>query len=145
MTRAAILSALLVSAAFGGHEAWAMSGTQFQELCTQGSKDACQNYVAGVRDGAQQMDPQGRPSSLFIMPPSAWCYPREQSITSDREVRTVLSWLREHPERLKETAARLIASALAENFKCGGGSSESGGTDSSGSDENESDFDFLFN
>lgn len=143
MTRAAIFLAMVMSALLGGREAWAMSGTQFQELCTQGSKEACQNYVAGVRDGAQQMDPQGRPSSLFIMPPDAWCYPREQVITSDREVRTVLSWLREHPERLKETAARLISSALAESFKCGGG--DTGGSDASGSEEGASDFDFLFN
>lgn len=144
MIRAAIFSAMLVSALLGGRDVWAMSGTQFQELCTQGSKDACQNYVAGVRDGAQQMDPQGRPSSLFIMPPNAWCYPREQPVTSDREVRTILSWLREHPERLKETAARLIASALAETFKCGG-NNESAGSSDSDNEENNSDFDFLFN
>ena len=132
MTRAAIFSALLLAAVLGGHAAWAMSGTQLQDLCTQGSKDACQNYVAGVRDGAQQVDPQGRPTSLFITPPHAWCYPREQPVTADREVRTILSWLREHPQRLPDPAARLIANALADNFNCGGG--ESSGDEGDGLD-----------
>ena len=121
MTRVAVYSALVLSILLGGHEAWAMTGAQLQEICTEGSKEVCQNYIAGVRDATQQLDPQGRPSGLFIMQPYAWCYTREEPVTADREVRTIMAWLRDHPERVRESAARLIANALSDNFNCSRG------------------------
>lgn len=139
MTRAMLLLAMFFLSGILGRDVWAMTGVQLLEICSQDSKEACENYVAGVRDGAQQMDVQGRPSGLFIMSPLAWCYPKEQQVTSNLEVRTILAWMRDHPERLRETAARVIGNALADNFKCGG----DGGGDR-GDEEGDPLFDFDF-
>ena len=126
MTRLTVFLVLLSSALFAHRDVWAMTGTQLQEMCSQGSKDSCSSYIAGVRDAAQQIDPQGRPIGLFITSPYAWCYTREEPVTADREVRTLLSWFRDHADALGDNAARLIAHAFADNFKCNGGASGAG-------------------
>ncbi|HME74044.1 MAG TPA: Rap1a/Tai family immunity protein [Myxococcota bacterium] len=71
----------------------------------------CTQYIAGVADA------HGYDLSRFGSPRD-FCTPED--ITIEELERVVVKWLKDHPEKLRVTAANLVLLALSDAFKCRG-------------------------
>ena len=71
----------------------------------------CTQYIAGVADA------HGYDLSRFGSPRD-FCTPED--ITIEELERIVVKWLKDHPEKLRVTAANLVLLAFVDEFKCKG-------------------------
>ena len=86
-----------------------MTGSQLNALCNLPSQAACVAYVIGATDMQDEMASAGQIRSAF-------CF--DVDATPARERDAVTSFLRDHPEKLQQSATSLIVESMSAAFPC---------------------------
>jgi hypothetical protein len=107
--RAVILLPLTLSASSDVRaQGWFVGGFILEKLCTQSASiRECDGYIVAIVDALATDNIGG----------SKACIPQE-GVTQDQLRRTVIDWLKRHPERRGGNGAQLVARALSETFPC---------------------------
>jgi hypothetical protein len=123
MLRLPALSLVLCAvAAFGANDTG--DGNKLLSKCTSAVKlqdsealspsemrDAewCLGYVSGIDDGIEMAFGTSNTARLYCIP---------EGVTSGQGVRVVVKWLRNHPDKLHNSARVLVVASLADAFPC---------------------------
>ena len=89
---------------------WMLTGQDSNEVTALMNRTYSAGYVSGTIDSYMILI-DANPSVRFI------CFPK-QGISNDQAIRIIIKWLKEHPERLHETARTNVLEALRTAFPC---------------------------
>jgi hypothetical protein len=107
-----LASALLLVSSTAFAQVGFYSGSELLASCEDPAhRPECMQYIAGVLD-AHSYD-----LSRFGSPRD-FCTPED--VTLDELETVVVKWLKEHPAKLRVTAANLVMLAFVDSFKCKG-------------------------
>jgi len=89
---------------------WMLTGQDSNEVKALMDRTYSAGYVSGTIDSYMVLS-DANPSDRFI------CFPK-QGISNHQAIQIIIKWLKEHPERLHETARINVLEALRTAFPC---------------------------
>src|SRR5271166_3686644 len=107
-----VACALLLASSTAQAQVGLTSGAALLTLCEEPAHlPECTQYIAGV------LDAHGYDLSRFGSRRD-FCIPED--VTTEELERVVVKWLKDHPDKLRITAANLVFLAFVDAFKCKG-------------------------